>query len=181
MSTFNNDQLAEALKALADATKAQAQENSAKERGREMAKAIHPNNERPPLISTKNPQGDKDHPRPVLRFDKVFVPYEAEPSDFTFEELELLNLLTQGQYPVERVDGSVIALDVRVKQNDITHRDEEIRLEHASAFNREHYRLMPGLAAMFRQMLGEKADHVLTMKERQALVDSEQLPVSVGE
>lgn len=176
-SAFNDavaDKLADALAALA-------KENSAEARAKEMAKAIDPMNKAHPQISVLNPQGDKDYPRPKLRFRKAFVPWESREDDFTYEECELLNLMEPGEYRIERNDGTTVTIDVKVVKNDITGKEEEIWFLSPFAYSAENRLLMPGFSKQMRQMLGEKAKGILTMAERNQGVAEGRLPVSIGE
>jgi len=152
-----------------------------KNRANETKKALRPENVRPPLISTRNPRGDKDFPRPTLRWKRINIPYRAEPEDFDREELDLLNLMEKGQYWIDRNDGSQVVLSVRVVLNDITGDEEELWFISANAFSAENRLLLPPLRVMLRQMLGDKADGVMPIKKEQALVDEGKLAVSQGE
>lgn len=141
---------------------------------------FRPRNERPPLISVRNPQGDKDYPRPKLRFTEVYIPYRAEPEDFSWEEIELLNLLEAKEYWITRNDGTRLPLKVHVTVNELTGKDEKLMFVHSYGYSQEQRGLMPPLTTMLREMLGEKAKEVFSMAERQQLVDSGDLPISVG-
>lgn len=146
-------------------------------------KAFQPNNQSPPKISSLNPQGDKDYPRPACKFRYLFVPYKAEYSDFTYEEMELVNLLEHGTYQVTRNDGSTIELDVRVTENKMTGKPEDLYLSHPFAFNGENRHTMPPFRAMLRE-IAEQTDKdtssILTMQQRTLKVRKGELPISVG-
>jgi hypothetical protein len=149
-------------------------------KAKEMAKAVKPQNESPPRISSLNPQGDKDYPRPALPFRKIYVPYEAEPEDFTWEELELMALLETGSYIVKRNDNSKVPITVEVTTNALTKKPEALWIVSELGFSTENRALMPPMANYLRQILGDKAKAILTMEDRREMVSEGALPVSVG-
>lgn len=146
-----------------------------------MKRALRPENTRHPGISALNPRGDKDYPRPKLKYKRVNVPYRSEPEDFDRERIELLNLLEQGQYMVDRNDGTQVQISVKIVRNDLTQEPEELWFISPFAYSSENRLLMPSMTSMMRAMIGEKADSVMTMAEERKLVASGELSVSVGE
>ena len=148
-------------------------------------------NTRHPGISVFNPQGQKDCPMPELKCE-VHMPFPQRPADhgMDWEEVELMNLLEPGVYPVELNDGSVIRINVAGKKNHISNEIESLTWSgppdpdtgHPTPlFNNTNKMLFPSLRGMLRQMLGEKADGVMTQATRTRKTKAGELPVSVGE
>lgn len=148
-----------------------------------------------PTISVFNPRGQKDFPMPELKCE-IHAPWQSKPGlhAFTREEVELINLLEPGRYPVDMVDGSSITVNVVGLKNGQSGRiesmtlcgeyDETTRI-YAALYTKENKQLFPGFAAMLRQMLGDKAKDVMTMREETRRVGlpedhADHLAVSVG-
>lgn len=174
----------ETLARLAELQKTIADQNNA------TLKQIHrPRNEFPPLMSVFNPRGDKDYPRPLLKCE-MFTPWFRpwDPGSLTREEVELLNLLDEGEYTMTRNDGTKVVLPVIVKYKLGTKEPERITITHESAFKNEEQARNKSLADTLRSMLGRKAKDVITMEEEEAYIRLGQLndgtqseqPVSVG-
>ena len=148
------------------------------------AKMQQPDNRTGPNISDFNPQGDSQHPRPKLRCP-MFLPWEAEPESLTWEEIELLNLLREGEYAVRRNDGVKVRVTIRVKMN-LNGTPDILLMNSESAFNDENSWMMPPLVDILRQILMSNPEtkhagaSVMTMDERRAAVAARELPVSVG-
>lgn len=148
------------------------------------ARQTQPDNKFGPAISDFNPQGDLHYPRPKLRCP-MFLPWEAEAESLTFEEIELLNLLEDGEYLVRRNDGVKVKIIVKVKMN-LNGTPDVLMMNSESAFNDENHWMMPGLTVILRQVLDAKvhtrkaAVQVMTMDERVAAVQSGELKASVG-
>lgn len=64
-----------------------------------------------PDKSALNPKGEKDHPRPPLRRDVWWVGFHLSANELTREEIELLNLLSPGRYPLVDDMGTVVRRD----------------------------------------------------------------------
>lgn len=79
-----------------------------------MKKALRPENEISPMISVYNPKGETKYPRPKPTHIYMMARYPiCDPGNYdttTWTELELLNQLKPGEYPVTKGDG----LDVKV-------------------------------------------------------------------
>lgn len=133
-----------------------------------------------PLISTLNPQGDKDYPRPELKYRKAYIPWEAEPEDFNFEERELLNLVEPGEYWVTRNDNSRVMIRVTVEFHEQSDKPEKIWFTSGDAYGRSVRSLMPPFTTMLREMIGDGAGGVMTMRQREEAVKAGELPISVG-
>lgn len=65
-----------------------------------------------PLVSTLNPMGDRDHPRPDLKCAMTWCGYDIEREMHSVEELTLLNSIEPGHYRVMKTDGSYGILSV---------------------------------------------------------------------
>lgn len=91
---------AENLKAQADAYAAS------------MKVAMRPENADPPLISDFNPEGDRDHPRPVLPYPVTMNGAELPPELLTVEELRLLAQIEPGAYRVTKTDDTTVVVRV---------------------------------------------------------------------
>lgn len=80
-----------------------------------MRKALRPE-EPSPQISVYNPLGDVDHPRPKPKCAYWLRSFPiCDPGDYatvTYTELELLDQIRPGVYPVTKSDGSVVKLAV---------------------------------------------------------------------
>jgi hypothetical protein len=133
-----------------------------------------PENRAFPAISWFNLRGDKDFPRPVLKCE-MFLPWPVDDgSSLTREEIELLNLLEQGEYTIFRTDRSRVKVTVRIETK--LDSDEPVRLlvNHETAFSNDYHNLMP--FNWIRQMveskpsLRDKARAILTMEDEEALI-----------
>lgn len=148
-----------------------------------------------PKISVFNHRGEKDFPMPALKCE-IRAPWQSKPGfhGLTREEVELFNLLQQGQYPVELTDGSRITINVVGVKNSqngtLEHMtlcgmyDEESRI-YAALFTKENKQLFPAMTTLLRQMIGDAADGVMPMREELARTklpadDPKHLAVSVG-
>lgn len=137
-----------------------------------------------PQISTYNPQGDKDYPRPPLRYRKAFIPHQAEADNLSWEEIELLNLLKSGEYRVTMNDDSQMPLTVIVELSMSGQPDR--LLFRSPMYTAENFRRVPRLRDLLREVceqdpeLKAKAASVLTMAERERRVKAGELPVSLG-
>lgn len=84
---------------------------------RAMKKALRPENEVHPGISVYNPQGERDHPRTRPSHLFMMGPYPiADPGNFdtvTKTEIELLNALEPGSFPVTKADGTMVKVHVK--------------------------------------------------------------------
>jgi hypothetical protein len=150
----------------------------------------------PPMISPFNPRGEKDFPMPDLKCE-IHAPWSMKPGlhGNDREEVELFNLLEPGEYQVELLDQTTVTLCVLAEKNAVTGKLEHMALmgaydpgekQHAAFFTQDRKQIVPPMRHLLRQMLGEKAAHVLPMKEelrRIALPPDhpQHLPVSVGE
>jgi len=171
-------------KALESVASGQQDSREAAQHALEMArKQQQPDNITAPQISVYNPQGEKDYPRPKLKC-RMFIPWEAREETLSWEEIELLNLLQEGEYKVRRNDGTYIKVTIRVATN-MAGRVDKLLLNHETAYNNDNHWLMPPMVDMLRSLapqMGQKdvAAKILTMDERIALVEAGSLPVSVG-
>jgi hypothetical protein len=149
------------------------------------ARLQQPDNKFAPGINDLNPQGDLQYPKPKLRC-QMLIPWEAEYDSSSFEELELLNLLEEGEFIIKRNDGVKVRVDVKMQYN-LNGKPSRIVLNSETAFNEENHWMMPPLTSTLRQILNTRphtkaaAAKVLTMDERVAMVERGELPVSVGQ
>lgn len=149
------------------------------------AKMQQPDNRTGPNISAFNPQGESQHPRPKLRCP-MFLPWEAEADSLTWEEIELLNLLREGEYAVARNDGVKIRVTIKVKMN-LNGTPDTLLMNAEAGFNDENAWMMPPLTSILRQVLmgnpetKHAAAAVMTMDERRAAVIAKELAISVGQ
>ncbi len=151
-----------------------------------LKRAQQPDNTHAPAISVYNPQGDLEHPKPMLKCP-MLLPWEADRDSLTFEEIELLNLLEPGEFTIRRIDGTKLSLTINasVQPNDRT-KYNRLVINHETGFNNDNFRLMGPMSDWLRQILKQRphthtaAQKVLTMEEREDLVRGGQLPVSKG-
>lgn len=155
-------------------------------------------NTKPPLISAWNPQGENFYPMPRLKCT-VLMPWPQTPEThgFTWEEVELVNLLELGEYTVTLTDGTTVKANLIGTRHPSTGAITKMAFMGAidetgmpgSLYTAERKNVMPALVAMLRDMLDQKGikhDHVLTMAERLRRTtlpkeDERFLPVAVGE
>lgn len=152
-------------------------------------------NTAPPEISVYNPRGQKDFPMPVLKCD-VWMPWQQTPTlhGMDREEVELMNLLEPGEYDIEMNNGDTERLVIVGQINRVNGKlerltwtrgwDEDAR-QYTALFTHENRQYFPGLKNMLRQMLGEKAVGVLTIKEERRRTqlpetDPKHLAISLG-
>jgi hypothetical protein len=146
-----------------------------------MKKAMRPSNGSAPWISVFNLRGEKDYPLPPLKCE-IRAPHSIHPAyhGLDREEVELFNRLEPGEYHVDLIDGTTAKVYVKGLHNKLTDKLERLDFDTAPRWTNENKNLFPGMRVMLRQMLGESASDILTMKqEAQAIKDG--LPVSVGE
>ncbi len=142
-----------------------------------------------PKISVFNPRGEKDYPMPRLKCE-VYAPWKMSPEIHSLdrEEVELFNLLEPGDYTIELTDGSSARVCVVGVRNSNTGALEKLSLLgpkddtglHGALFTNENKQTFPPLRSMLRQMIGQPAVQVLSMKKELAQVHAGQLAVSVG-
>lgn len=130
--------------------------------------------------SAFNPRGEKSFKMPRLQCD-IYAPWKIDPNTHgcTREEVELFNLLTPGLYTFEMNDGETGTCEVVGRKNEATGKLEELHLLPTPKWTDEHKQRFKAMALMLRDMLGKKADSVLTMKQERAKIASKELAVSV--
>lgn len=97
-----------------------ASEGSADVHAEAMKRALKPENAMSPMKSIFNPAGDQASPRPALK--ALFTFFDGIPVDGTtdtVEELTLYNQLEQGEYLVDKSDGTKMPFKVREVRNDL--------------------------------------------------------------
>jgi hypothetical protein len=129
--------------------------------------------------SAFNPRGEKDYPMPRLKCE-VFAPHPIQPNSHgcTREEVELFNLLEQGSYPIKLNDDADCIVAVTTIVNKATGTVEQMHLTPDPSWSNENRQRFPSTALMLREMLGEKAKHVVTMKAEKAQIANGTLAVS---
>lgn len=149
------------------------------------------------LRSPFNPRGDKDFPMPDLQCE-MWIPYKiTDPhiGGLDREEVELLNMLTPGDYVIEMNDGATQQVSVVGTRDNASGKLFKLELKgprdedghHTGLFIKERRQQFPSLKSMLRQIVGdEKSASVLSMKEeaRRILLpvdDSKHLAISIGE
>lgn len=157
----------------AQQTVAQATANQLKPKSLEVAQVA----QRSPF----NPRGEKSFPMPRLKCE-IYAPWKQEPNhhNLTREEVELFNLLDPGEYEFELNDGSPARMTVVGDKNAATGVIEKLRLTPEPMWNNEHKGRFRSMAETLRQMLGDRATPVRSMKREQALIADGQLAVSVN-
>jgi hypothetical protein len=154
------------------------------------AKINDPSNKSGPNISTLNPRGEKDFPMPKLKCE-IWAPWRSRPEDHGLdrEEVELFNLLEPGEYVVELVDGTPHKVVVIPQRHSLSGALTRLTLSGAlnedgkatPLFTQESKTLFPSMRLMLREILGDKANGVMTMKQELKLIADGKLAVSVGE
>lgn len=153
----------------------------------ESRQAHRPSNQVVPNRSVFNQRGENcpGWVKPRLKCT-MMVPWLLENESCTREEVELANLLEPGTYLVRRNDGTKIPLTVSVTYKADMVTPSTLVVNHETAFNNDHFKLMPPLSDLFRMMLklhpadiAKQARNVLTEDEETAMIEAEQLTVSV--
>lgn len=150
----------------------------------ETRKAHRPSNEIAHFRSPFNPRGERDYPRPKLKC-LMMIPWLLDRDSCTREEIELANLLETGEYVVKRVDGTKFKVMCKVHYALDDKTPSRLIMTNETAFNNDYFKLMPSLVDYLRQVLKQhnpdvarQAAAVLSMDEEEALIASEQLPIS---
>lgn len=85
------------------------------------AKAKMPENKRPPLESVFNPLGERDHPKPKLKFHVYMgsapVGSPKEAGVLTRDEVEAINTLRPGHFRVKKMDGRDAVVEIKGQYN----------------------------------------------------------------
>lgn len=147
-------------------------------------------NTRGPQISVFNPRGQKDFAMPELKCE-MYMPFKMSPTLHALdrEEVELFNLITPGDhYEVELTDGAKQHICVIGTRNHATGELEKIVFKgpkddegfYSPLFTNDNKQSFPSTKSMLRQMLGDAADDVLTMRDEQSAIKRGELAVSVG-
>lgn len=153
----------------------------------ETRRAHRPSNEVVPQISVFNRRGVlvEGYEKPKLRCT-MMIPWLAENEMSTREEVELLNLLEAGEYTLKRTDNTKVRVSVEMTYRVDGKTPSRLLLTHDTAFNNDHFTLIPPLPDMLRQLLKQHrgevrraAAEILTDEEEEALIEAGQLTVSV--
>lgn len=145
---------------------------------------VQPDNKQAPMLSVLNPQGELQFPKPKLKC-RMDIPWECENESCTWEEVELLNLLEDGEYVIKRNDNSKVGVIVKLLK-DLNGKPNRLFMNSEMAFTEESHWRMPPLTSILRQILAVRphtaaaASKVLTMDQRYSMVENGELEVSVG-
>jgi hypothetical protein len=133
-------------------------------------------------VSVFNPRGDllPDYKFPTLVCE-IHAPHKIHPNyhGLDREEVELCNLLIaqgQAEYMIELVDGTKTKLTVQLIKNDVNGKVEKARF--VTGWTEEKKGLYPAMRVFLREMLGPKADTVMSMKTEVRLIEAGELAVS---
>jgi hypothetical protein len=133
-------------------------------------------------VSVFNPRGDllPDYKMPRLVCE-IHAPHKIHPNyhGLDREEVELCNLLIaqgQAEYMIELVDGTKTKLTVQLIKNDVNGKVEKARF--VTGWTEEKKGLYPAMRVFLREMLGSKADKVMSMKTEVRLIEAGELAVS---
>lgn len=164
---------------------------------REQKRGTRPSNNIVPMRSSVNPRGEllSDHKDPEKRYTKpklvcpMFLPFPAEDEMLTREEVELCNILAEmpGEYLFKKIDNSKVRIQLRVEFDINGKRPTKVTIFHDTAFNRDHFRLLPPMADWMRYVIRQadnpelraRALKVLSMEEEEELIEKGELAVSV--
>lgn len=153
----------------------------------ETRRAHRPSNEVVPQISVYNRRGVlvPGYDKPKLKCT-MMVPWLVENEMSTREEVELLNLLEEGEYTLKRTDNTRVRIEVQVTYKVDGKTPSRLLMTHDTAFNNDHFTLIPPLPDLLRQLLKQHrpeirraAAEVLTDEEEEALIEAGQITVSV--
>ncbi len=124
-------------------------------------------NTRGPGTSPFNPRGEKDFPMPALNCTHL-MPFEQKPNMHgrDREDVELINMITPGEYTIEMNDGSTRKILLNGRTNRVTGRFDQIQWSgemdpdsnHPTPlFTGHNKQEFPSLKVILRQMLGQRA------------------------
>lgn len=142
-------------------------------------------NRRGTLLPDQSGMPDGRDPRKPLLKCVMMIPWLVEWESCTREEVELLNLLGQGEYTLRRIDNSKIRVTVKIDYKIDNVSPSRLVLTHETGFNNDNFKLMPALPDMLRQLLRQHpqpvpqhAILVMTDEEEEALIEAGALLVS---
>lgn len=158
------------------------QEQGSERIAMETKRAARPSNEVVPLRSVYNPRGREF---PVHLRCPMNIPWTADEDTLTIEEIQLLNLVEQGEYRVRRTDGSTYVEAIKMA-TDLNGKPSHITLTNETAYNNDNYKTSPALVDRLRQLLKQhskdvqkQAAAVLSMDEVDAMIAAGELTVTV--
>lgn len=153
----------------------------------ETRRAHRPSNEVVPMRSVYNRRGQnlEGYTKPKLRCP-TFMPWQLDDDSLMREEVELLNLLEQGEFTVIRNDESEVQVTIQMIMALDRVTPSRVLLNHETAFNQGSHREMPSMVRILRQILSQsspeakyKASAVLSDREEAAMIAAGELTVSV--
>lgn len=115
----------------------------------------------------------------------MLVPWLVEWESCTREEVELLNLLQEGDFTLKRIDNTKIRVTIRIEYRVDGHTPSRLLINHDTAFNNDNFRMMVPFPDMLRQYLRQHSPEiaaqskaVLSDEEEEALIEAGELSVS---
>ena len=129
-----------------------------------------------------NPRGDRTYAHLMQLKCDIYAPWKIDKMHHgcTREEVELFNRLTPGIYPITLNDDTPAKVTVIGQTNEATGAIERLTLQPEPSWTNEHRNRFRSMSAMLREMLGEAADGILTMKQEKAKIATGELAVSVN-
>lgn len=143
-----------------------------------------------PKLSVFNPRGEKDFAMPRLKCPITFG-FTVTPEFHALdrEEVELFNLVEpKDDYTIELLDETKQRICVIGTKNHQSGELESMMFKgpkddqgaYGALFSNESRTRFPALKVLLRQMLGDAADEVVTMKAERAAITRGDLAISVG-
>lgn len=131
-------------------------------------------------ISAFNPRGERSFPMPRLKC-QIHAPWLIDPNGHgcSREEVELFNLLEPGVYQFELNDNTPAEMEVTTVMNKATNAVEKMFLKPTPNWSEEHRQKFKAMPLILREILGDKAAHVLSMKQEKTQIAKGALAVSV--
>ena len=130
---------------------------------------LHPDNREHPGISAYSyPEGDKKRPRPDLQCAMTWVGYALTTDTLTWQEIELLNMATPGEFTFVRTDGTTDRLVIRADRDNLG-RPTKLHVEFET---KERKQTLPSMVAMLRAAFGVKSPEQAELDRLRAEVES---------
>ena len=107
----------------------------------------------PGISAFSYPEGDLARPRPPLKCQMLWDGHPLDLTIVTAREIELLNQMEPGEYPITKTDGSRLTLTVRGTR-DVSGR--LARLEFTFPCHGEHRYNVPSMVAMLGEALHQE-------------------------
>ena len=124
-----------------------------------------------PNISTLNPKGERDNPRPALKCKMFWVGFKMAPDSLTYEEINLLNRVVPGAYRVTKSDGKSVPFTVGATQ-DMAGRLEKMTFRFPCKNTEDRMNHMP-MTSYLREVLGDTLPKVEQLIEQVKALQAE--------